>query len=33
LTKEAKKKILGLNLARLHGIDVEEKKRSLGLAA
>jgi hypothetical protein len=33
LTKEAKKKILGLNLARLHGIDVEDKKRSLGIAA
>jgi hypothetical protein len=33
LTKEAKQKILGLNLARLHGLDVAEKKRSLGLAA
>ncbi|GIU92392.1 MAG: amidohydrolase [Acidimicrobiia bacterium] len=31
LTEQAKRKILGENLARLHGIDLEEKKRELGL--
>jgi predicted TIM-barrel fold metal-dependent hydrolase len=32
LTVQAKKKILGENLARLHGIDLEAKKKELGLA-
>jgi hypothetical protein len=32
LTVQAKKKILGENLARLHGIDVAAKKKELGLA-
>ncbi len=31
LTLQAKRKILGENLARLHGIDVEAKKQELGL--
>ena len=31
LTETAKRKILGENLARLHGIDVEAKKAELGL--
>jgi hypothetical protein len=30
LTEQAKRKILGENLARLHGIDVESKKAELG---
>jgi predicted TIM-barrel fold metal-dependent hydrolase len=33
LTEQAKRKILGENLARLHGIDVAAKKKELGLAA
>ncbi|HEX6988916.1 MAG TPA: amidohydrolase family protein [Bacillota bacterium] len=33
LDETAKRKILGENLARLHGIDVEAKKRELGLTA
>lgn len=33
LTKQAKRKILGENLARLHGIDIDDKKKELGLAA
>ena len=33
LTEQAKRKILGENLARLHGIDVEAKKKELGLSA
>ena len=33
LTVQAKRKILGENLARLHGIDVAAKKKELGLAA
>jgi predicted TIM-barrel fold metal-dependent hydrolase len=32
LTEQAKRKILGENLARLHGIDVGAKKEELGLA-
>ena len=32
LTEQAKRKILGENLARLHGIDVEAKKAELGVA-
>jgi predicted TIM-barrel fold metal-dependent hydrolase len=32
LTRQAKKKILGGNLARLHGIDIDAKKAQLGLA-
>src|ERR687885_2023536 len=32
LTEQAKRKILGENLARLHGIDVEAKKAELGIA-
>ena len=32
LTPEIKRKILGENLARLHGIDLATKKRELGLA-
>ena len=31
LTEQAKRKILGENLARLHGIDVEAKKAELGV--
>ena len=31
LTEQAKRKILGENLARLHGIDVEAKKKELGV--
>jgi hypothetical protein len=31
LTDQAKRKILGKNLARLHGIDVEAKKAELGV--
>jgi predicted TIM-barrel fold metal-dependent hydrolase len=31
LTEQAKRKILGENLARLHGIDVESKKAELGV--
>ena len=31
LTEQAKRKILGENLARLHGIDVEAKKAELGM--
>jgi hypothetical protein len=31
LTDQAKRKILGENLARLHGIDVEAKKTELGV--
>ena len=31
LTEQAKRKILGENLARLHGIDVEAKKQELGV--
>ena len=31
LTEQAKRKILGENLARLHGIDVEAKKAELGI--
>ena len=31
LTLQAKKKILGLNAARLYGIDVEAQKEKLGL--
>jgi predicted TIM-barrel fold metal-dependent hydrolase len=31
LTDEAKRKILGGNLARLHGIDIEAKKAELGV--
>ena len=31
LTLQAKRKILGENLARLHGIDVDAKKQELGL--
>lgn len=33
LTEQAKRKILGENLARLHGIDIDDKKKKLGLAA
>ena len=33
LTEQAKRKILGENLARLHGIDVEAKKAELGVPA
>ena len=33
LTEQAKRKILGENLARLHGIDVEAKKAELGCRA
>jgi len=32
LTEQAKRKILGENLARLHGIDVDAKKAELGIA-
>ena len=32
LTEQAKRKILGENLARLHGIDLGAKKAELGLA-
>lgn len=32
LTEQAKRKILGENLARLHGIDVAAKKKELGMA-
>ncbi len=32
LTTQAKRKILGENLARLHGIDIAAKKRELGLS-
>jgi predicted TIM-barrel fold metal-dependent hydrolase len=32
LTEQAKRKILGGNLARLHGIDVDAKSRELGLS-
>ena len=32
LTEQAKRKILGENLAHLHGIDVEEKRAALGAA-
>ena len=32
LTEQAKRKILGGNLARLHGIDVEAKSKELGLS-
>jgi uncharacterized protein len=32
-TKQAKQKILGGNLARLHGIDIAAKKQQLGLTA
>ena len=32
LTLAAKKKILGLNAARIYGIDIEAQKRKLGLA-
>jgi uncharacterized protein len=31
LTDQAKRKILGENLARLHDIDVEAKKAQLGV--
>jgi predicted TIM-barrel fold metal-dependent hydrolase len=31
LTLETKRKILGENAARLYSIDIEEKKRTLGL--
>jgi len=31
LTEQAKRKILGENLARLHGIDVDAKKKELGV--
>ena len=31
LTEQAKRKILGENLARLHGMDLDEKKSELGL--
>ena len=31
LTEQAKRKILGENLARLHGIDLEAKKQELSL--
>ena len=31
LTEQAKRKILGENLARLNGIDVEAKKAELGV--
>jgi hypothetical protein len=30
LTEQAKRKILGENLLRLHGMDVEETKQRLG---
>src|SRR3990172_9123166 len=33
LTQQAKRKILGENLARLHGVDVVAKKKELGVAA
>jgi predicted TIM-barrel fold metal-dependent hydrolase len=33
LTDQAKRKILGGNLARLHGIDVEAKSKELGLTS
>jgi predicted TIM-barrel fold metal-dependent hydrolase len=33
LTEQAKRKILGENLARLHGIDLTAKKQELGLPA
>ena len=32
LSMTAKKKILGLNAARLYGIDIEAQKKKLGLA-
>ena len=32
LTEQAKRKILGGNLARLHGIDVDAKQAELGLS-
>ena len=32
LTPEAKRKILGLNAARLYGVDIEAKKAELGTA-
>ncbi len=31
LTEQAKRKILGENLARLHGVDIEAKKAELGV--
>lgn len=31
LSLQAKKKILGLNAARLYGIDIEAQKRKLGI--